>query len=90
MLDLKLRVKLENQDEWSLPVTIPVLIDFEEHFNIDAGTALSSGVRLQYLAYLAWASAKRHNKTVSTFEKFAEEIESIEADDDSKPLADTP
>jgi len=79
-------------DEW-FTVDIsppPIAIQFERHFDVQA-TALQMAPRLEYIAFMAWAAARRAGVAVpADFDEFVnvlDDIEVIEAPKGKAPNA---
>lgn len=74
-----------------IEASTPDLIAFERQFD-KPFTILGSGLRLEWLCWLAWTCLTRQKKTLDDFEKWLETISSVSfrPEEDIVPLESNP
>jgi hypothetical protein len=80
---INLRIKYAAQDtEKEITCSASDLVAFEEKYNRSVAK-LQSEFKLTDLMFLAWRSESRTGQTKSDFEKWLDEIDTIEVSDES-------
>ena len=89
MIDLNIRVQLEDGTEWAVKPSIGTFVKFERHFKLPISALSNGALALEHMVWLAWEQARHEGKSVPPFDQFIEQIEHLEMDNDTSPLVDT-
>ena len=89
MIDLNIRVQLEDGTEWAVKPSIGTFVKFERHFKLSIQALSNGSLALEHLVWLAWEQARHEGKTVPPFDQFIEQVGNLEVDNDTSPLVDT-
>jgi hypothetical protein len=81
-MKINLRVTLTDKSVEEVSATARDLVAFEDKFTKSVA-ALETDFRITDLLWLAWHWLERQGKTKKTFEEWCDDVETIEASDES-------
>lgn len=86
---LKLKCEFEDGTVENVTATVPDLIAWERKFNTKI-SALTDGVRVEDLAFMAWNSLKRQGLTTLAFDAWSNGLVDLEQIEDKEPRPTKP
>jgi hypothetical protein len=90
MIDLNIRVQLEDGTEWTVKPSIGTFVKFERQFKLSIQALSNGALALEHMVWLAWEQARHEGKTVPSFDQFIDSVGNLEMDNTDSPLsADT-
>lgn len=84
---MKLKVERADGTTQTYPVLPVTIVAYERHFSQGMGQ-FGVDMRMEHLYWLAWDAEKRTGAVVKPFDGWLEEIANVEAEDESRPLAE--
>jgi len=88
MIDLRLTVRLEDGEEWTVKPSVGTFVKFERHFKLSVQALSNGSLALEHLVWLAWEQRRHQGDAVPAFDKFIDTVAHLEMDNDDSPLAD--
>jgi hypothetical protein len=85
----RITVKKQDGNPETYNVTPRTIVAFERHFKVGLASAFANEQKMEHLYWLGWDAERVAGKVVPLFDRWLEEVETVDIDLDTAPLGET-
>lgn len=85
----RITVSKEGENPETYTVTPRTIVAFERHFKVGLASAFANEQKMEHLYWLGWDAERVAGKVVPLFDRWLENVISVDIDLDSAPLGET-